>query len=222
MTVAVKTISFEKLIPNFKHFAGRKGSFRPVLEHVYNDGQHLIVTDSHRLLKINLDYISDVPFSEGEFYNPHTKEVKSSDAFNYPQVDRLIPTSYKTSGIINNVNQFKNNISDLKKENKNEETDKVTKGGSVVELQMSKDKAILGHYKLMNKLSYNIELETTGENLTVHFNDLYMKQALMAISKLNKLDNSSVDIGFNGGMRPIHIKKDEIFDIVVMPVRVGK
>src|SRR5690625_987883 len=100
-----KTIEFEKLASDFKRFTNRRNelSHHKVLDYLYYDGKYLIATDSHKLIKINADYVSNIPFIEDDtLYDLKNKKIidKVFDK-RYPNVNRLIPTISNTDVKLN-------------------------------------------------------------------------------------------------------------------------
>ena len=48
---------------------------------------------------------------------------------------------------------------------------------------------------------------------------MYVKDALMAVRKLNKLSYGNPTMNLISRVRPINIYKENVYDIVVLPVR---
>ena len=216
-TTQNKTIEFEKLIPDFKRFAASKNEARIVLKYAHYDGKYITVTDSYRLIRVNADYVTGLPYDEPFLYNVYTGEsIKGSkvDTKNYPKTNILIPDNNKTSVTLNNktLKEFKNSLDELLKLNSVKKIDhKVIKFEIDNKLMTVKD---------VKDIQVNeLECFITGENVKFSINCKYMKDALMTVNKLNKLsyDDPSMDIVSN--MRPINICKENVFDIVMLPLR---
>ena len=209
MNTTTKAIQFDKLIPNLKHFTTDKN--REVLKYAYYDGENLYATDSHRLIKIKGEYVEGLPSADPFFFNPKTREVFDSDKFNYPEVNRLFPTTYNTSIVIDNEKEFKKQVSSV------HEVAKQIKN-KMSTLQITRSNVTLSAYREESEAIEDVDGMMSGDDLTISFNNMYMKQVLQAVGKL-KQKNSKIRMYFTGKMRPITITDDEVFNIMLMPVR---
>jgi len=212
-----KTIEFEKLIPDFKRFAASKNEARIVLKYAHYDGKYITVTDSYRLIRVNADYVTGLPYDEPFLYNVYTGEsIKGSkvDTKNYPETNRLIPDNKNTSVELHDktLKEFKNSLDELLK------LDSVKKNDNKV-INFEIDNRFMTVKDVKGIQVNELECFITGENVKFSINCKYMKDALITVNKLNKLsyDNPSMDIVSH--LRPINICKENVFDIVVLPLR---
>ena len=212
-----KTIEFEKLIPDFKRFAASKNEARIVLKYAHYDGKYITVTDSRRLIRINADYVTGLPYDEPFLYNVYTGEsIKGSkdDTKNYPKTNSLIPDHKNTSVELHDktLKEFKRSLDELLK------LDSVKKiDNKVINFEINN---FFMTVKDVKDIQVNeLKCLTIGKDIKLSLNCKYMKDALMTVNKLNKLsyDNPSMDIV--NSMRPINICKENVFDIVMLPLR---
>lgn len=228
-----KQIEFTEVMKQFKKYVS-KSDTRPVLKYVYFDSSdYLVATDSHKLLRVHSDYISNIPegVEIGSLINPKTLEVKSEEfEFKYPATNRLIPDYTNIDIELNrdNIKELQGGLKQLRpiyKEIKNK----------VVKMEIGSDKTILSsEYKKMiifsdktkNKVETIREQVTINnfysdsEDFTIYFNGDYLNNALITVKKLDKLTVDKTIIGFIGGLRPFVIRQKGVFDILLMPVRV--
>jgi hypothetical protein len=230
MTVVTKTktISFYKLIPDFKRFVARKGSPRQILTYMYYDKEYLTATDSHVMFRVNAEYIDDIPTDNNFFYDPREKEIVDPSS-NYPQTNRLVPSDGNTICEIDDLKDLYNKINEANKtvksnHNRTIKLDITDEGTNLYEIdyKLSRDEDGAFYIKEEDKKENfldNINIPKEGEDISIKFSALYMKKALQTAKKLDKLSDDPIQISINGSMRPIHIKKGDIFDVIVMPVR---
>jgi hypothetical protein len=249
-TVANKTISFDQVMKVFKKYVATN-DFRKILQNVYFDGEHLIATDSHTLLRVNKNYISDIPegMQEGSLFDPKKMGFASDSLHSYPETSRLIPNFSNSTVSLNknNIKELHNHIKEAKKAAKEyyspikfnfyqsyteiSAQDSFTKGfkeehgenyRQVYEELVQIEKEQFG--KNPPELSeYHTEIESIyveGEELIVHVNPKYINDALMTVKKLSKLSSNDVKILMTGKMQPIQFKQEEVFDILVLPIRI--
>ena len=215
--IQTKTIEFDKLIPDFKRFAASKGTDREVLKYAYYDGSYITVTDGYILIRINTNYVTSLPYDEPFLYNVYTGEsIKGSkdDTKNYPKTNSLIPDHKNTSVELHDktLKEFKRSLDELLK------LDSVKKiDNKVINFEINN---FFMTVKDVKDIQVNeLKCLTTGKDIKLSLNCKYMKDALMTVNKLNKLsyDNPSMDIV--NSMRPINICKENVFDIVMLPLR---
>lgn len=229
---SIKQIPFEKAMKLFKKFVD-KNSVRPVLDFIYFDGQYFIGTNSHILLRISKDYISDIPEDvvEGSLLNPHTM-LLSDNNMNYPDVNKLIPDKVyaNTSVLLNdNIKEFLATVKDSKKilsrkkgyisMNINKEYTNIATIEKLFE-KRGKVEVCTEHKELSNQIVENVF--TDGEEILIHVNPDYIINALQTVKSLSKVSCESVTMNFTIPLRPIHITQNEVFDIIIMPIRVLK
>jgi hypothetical protein len=222
MTVtATKTIKFDDLMKVMKKYVATKDT-RPVLQYVSYDGKYFTGTNSHHLLRVNAECVSDIPAEYGEsfIYNPK-QELKLNAEYDYPDTSRLIPdiNDYNSTADINgNIKELQQHIKAAKnivKKNRNKvvkleftNTDTWITGDNYNE-----EGEYIEYTKKMNSLYVN------GNDITVHVNSDYINTALDVVKKLSKLSYNQVNLNMKSAMRPIHINQNGIFDIIVLPIR---
>lgn len=225
-----KQIEFTEVMKQFKKYVSKKDTR---LKYVYFDHSgYFVGTDSHKLLRVHSDYISNIPegVEIGSLINPETLEVKSEEVeFKYPATNKLIPdyTNIDIELNRNNIKELQNSLKKLKpiyKKFKNK----------LVKMEIGSDKTILSsEYERMivfadhtNKVETIREQVTINnfysgsEDFTIYFNGDYLNKALITVKKLDKLTDDQTIIGFIGELRPITIRKKGVFDILILPVRV--
>jgi len=213
----VQTIEFEKLIPDFKRFAASKGGDREILKYVHYDGSHVIVTDGHRLLRVNADHVTGLPYDEPFLYNVYTGEsIKGSklDTKSYPETNRLIPNHYNTSVELDDgtVKSLRSGAAELVKVVKKTEN-------NLIRLNVTRNNLNIGDWD--SNFSKDIACSVTGNDIEVYFNRMYVKDALMAVSKLDKLSQGNPTMSIISELRPANIGKEDVYNIVLLPVRLA-
>ena len=211
----VQTIEFEKLIPDFKRFAASKRGPREILKYVHYDGSHISVTDGYRMLRVNAERVAGLPYDEPFLYNVYTGEsVKGSklDTKSYPGTNRLIPDHYNTSIELDDrtIKSLRGSVAELVKSVKKTEN-------TFIRFNITPNNISIGDRD--NKFNKDIACRVIGDSIEVHFNRTYVKDALMAVSKLDKLSYSNPTMDLISNVRPINICKENVYDIVVLPVR---
>jgi hypothetical protein len=214
-----KTIKFDDLMKVFKKYVA-KSETRPVLQLVQYANGYFTATDSHQLLRVNADYVSDIPESmvEGSLFNP--KEMTMSDNHkNYPETSRLIPQYSDSTIILNkdNIKSFEQELKAIKKLS--------TQRNKVVKMEFGQLESIISGKELTKEgleithegIMKNVTIE--GNELTISASNKYLLAALDSVKKLSKLSNNHIEMGMNGRVRPIVIKQDGVFDVIVLPVR---
>jgi hypothetical protein len=221
-TVANKTISFDQVMKVFKKYVATN-DFRKILQNVHFDGQYLIATNSHVLLRVNKNYISDIPdnMQEGSLFDPKKMEFVSNSLHSYPETNRLIPNYHNSLVTLNT-----SNTKELHKHIKEAKTLVKRKRNQLAKIEITNENTnIYAHDidKEGNEVEYNECIEsvfTNDEKISFHVNSKYMDDILMTVKKLSKLNQNETEFKFISRLRPIHISHQEVFDIVVLPVRV--
>ena len=216
-TTQNKTIEFEKLIPDFKRFAASKRGDREILKYVHYDGSHISVTDSHRLIRINADYVTGLPYDEPFLYNIYTGEsVKGSklDIKSYPETNRLIPDYSNTSVELDDgtIKSLRGGVAELVKLVKKTEN-------NLIRLNVTRNNLNIGDQD--GEFNKDIACSVTGDAIEIYFNRMYVKDALMAVSKLDKLSQGNPTMDIISRLRPANIHKENVYDIVLLPVRLA-
>lgn len=229
---ANKTIKFDQLMKVFKNFVS-KSETRPVLKLVYLNDNYFYATDSHQLLRVNKNYVSDIPESitDGSLIDPKTMNI--TEQLNYPDCSRLIPNQSNSTVLLNgNIKEFENvtkEIKGLKKGRKNK----------IVKMDITKNCINFSGQYVINEKQYKLEkeqkddnvdlfknyeytvnsLNVEGDEIKIQVGDIYLNTALGTVKKLSKLSYSDVEMKINGNMRPILFTQNNVFDIIVMPIR---
>jgi DNA polymerase III sliding clamp (beta) subunit (PCNA family) len=211
MTItATKTITFEQAMKIFKNFVSKSES-RPVLQYVYNDGTYLYATDSLKLLRVNIEYISDMP--EFTLYNPKNMTV-INDKYNFPECSRLIPINYNSTVTIDgNIKDLHKHVKEIKKIVKKDRN-------HVMKMEFSnKETKVSARNETDNYSAVLNNMWAEGEKVTLHLSSYFLDNALDAIKKLSKVSYNSVELGIVSHLRPMNFKQDGVFDIIILPIR---
>lgn len=222
-----KQIEFTEVMKQFKKYVSKKDTR---LKYVYFDHSgYFVGTDSHKLLRVHSDYISNIP--EGVkirlLINPETLEVNNQ--LQFPATNKLIPDYTNIDIELNrdNIKELQDGLKQLRPIYKKFEN-------KLVKMEIGSDKTILSsEYERMiifsdktNKVETIREQVTINnfysdrEDFTIYFNGDYLNNALITVKKLDKLTDDKTIIGFIGELRPIIIRKKGVFDILILPVRV--
>jgi DNA polymerase III sliding clamp (beta) subunit (PCNA family) len=215
MKTAIKTIEFNKIIKDVKKFVS-KSDVRPILQYVYFDGKYIIATDSHRLIRINSDYISDLPVTHPFLYDVK-KNCITEKEMTYPEVHRLISMGdiETETDITNGLNDFLQAAKEAKK-TVNKQVNNMVR--LTVDYEQMTITSITGEDTENNYIK-DLSIPSNGE-YQLYLNGKYLIDALQTFKKLNKLSSDSVIMGYKGNLRPLHFKKGDIFDALILPIRV--
>jgi DNA polymerase III sliding clamp (beta) subunit (PCNA family) len=215
MKTAVKIIEFNKIIKDVKKFVS-KSDVRPILQYVYFDGKYIIATDSHRLIRINCDYISDLPTNHPFLYDVK-KNCITDKEMTYPEVHRLI-----SMGDIETETDITNELNDFLQAAKEAKKTVNKRLNNMIRLTVDYDQmtitSITGE-DTENSYTKDLPISSNGE-YKIYLNGKYLIDALQIFKKLNKLTNDSMIMGYKGQMKPLHFKKGDIFDALILPIRV--
>jgi DNA polymerase III sliding clamp (beta) subunit (PCNA family) len=226
MTTAIKTkqIEFIELMKTFNNFVSKKG-LRPVLKNVYYDGKNFIATNTHIALFVNSENVKNIPdyIVNGSLIDPRKMKL-SDEKLNYPDVSRLIPKEYDSNTTISLDGYLNDLIKDMKELCK---TDRI-----ISKLTPSSQIAIMDTgNKFDNKFSLSIKGDNQndkisinnivqGESIKLHVNVKYLIGALTTCKKLSKLNDNKCTLEIIGAMRPMNFRQENVFDLIVSPVRV--
>lgn len=232
MTTATKTITFENVMKTFKNFVASKDHHKEVIRLVYFDGSHFYATDSHRLIKLNSTYVTDIPRTEPFFYNPKTNEMIDVSNYNYPDINRLFPKHHNTLVKLNknDLKEIEESIKEVKKliltnskkliltlNFTSNHTDlKVDDYG--YDVLNEEDKKLYDECK-PNEITLDNIYVHEGENSKVLLNNQFLTQSITAMKKLGKLSSEDIELKMIGGLRPVVFSQSDIFDIMIMPMR---
>ena len=214
-TTQNKTIEFEKLIPDFKRFAASKRGPREILKYVHYDGSYITIMDGHRMLRVNAECVTGLPYDEPFLYNVYTSEsIKGSkaDTKSYPETNRLIPDYPNTSVELDDgtIKSLRGGVGELAKSVKKTEN-------SLIRLNVTQNNINIGDQE--GEFNKDIAASVTGDAIEIYFNRMYVKDVLMTVSKLDKLSQGNPTMGITGRLRPANIHKENVYDIVLLPVR---
>lgn len=219
--IETKTISFENMMKLFKKYVAKSES-RPVLEHVYFDGESFRATNTHVLLKVNAEYVSDIPqgYPETFLYDPKTMTLNESN-MNYPETSRIIPNYSEATITLNNKNikELQDVLKESKKIAKNHKNKNIhmefNSTGAIIKAEyIDKDKTKEEYRSTIDNLLAD------GKEIKLDANVQYMQDALVVAKKLSKLNGESTQINLISNMRPIVFSQKDIFELLVMPVRI--
>jgi hypothetical protein len=192
-----------------------KSETRPVLQLVQFDGKYFTATDSHHLIRVNAEYVTDFPenLKETFLYDPKEDTAKGVQ-YNYPDTSRLIPQYSDSTVLLNkNIKEFHNHVKEIKKVVKKDRN-------KVMKIAFKQNETLVSGNNEENSYSAAINnMHVEGAEITLHVSSNYLNIALDAVKKLSKLSSNHVEIGMTGHMRPMHFKQEGIFDIMVLPVR---
>lgn len=217
-----KQLTFNQAMTQFKKYVA-KSDARPALKYVqYHENGYLVATNSHVLLKIHTDYITDIPkdYTTGSLINPKTLEIRND--LKYPEVSRIIP-DYRDSNINVTLND---NIKDLQDVLKKLKPIYKHSKNKVVKMELNKDKTILSSkgYDKENDVELYEEhilnnVYSNYDNLTISFNGNYFQNVLAIAKKFNGLTKNNSMLHFYSNVRPFLFTQPGVFDAIIMPVR---
>ncbi|MCP1159400.1 hypothetical protein [Bacillus infantis] len=243
-TLTKKTIQFDQLMKVFKKFVSTE-SYRPVLQLVKFDGKYFTATNSHIILRVNAEYVTDFPenLNDEFLYDPKENTVKQMQN-NYPETDRIIEQGFYTDSAItlnnNNIKELHKAVKEAKRAAKTNKTIELNFKPSYLEVTgeclLTKEfKSLYGkNYKDKFKeisereqeeitpSEYKTKLEeiaSNGDKVNLLLSKSYIDTALTTVKKLSKLSKDQVNLHIDNGLRPVTFKQENVFDLLVMPVR---
>lgn len=225
-----KKLDFEKILTDFKRFT-LKNCSRQVLQNLYYDPSgYIVATNSHVLMRVNNEYIDNMPtdFTPGKTYHPKWNFVTE---INYPKTENLI-TDPIHSEITVTLND--DGIKELQAALKQLKTIYKDIKNKVVTLKIGKNESILksGYQKIIiysdpsKNQSENIEKEIALKNIyadgefTVNVNGDYLNNILMSIKKLNRISGQPTQVHFYHKYKPIHFTQPGYYDFLLLPLRI--
>jgi DNA polymerase III sliding clamp (beta) subunit (PCNA family) len=213
MKTAVKTIEFDKIIKDVKKFVS-KSDVRPVLQYVYFDGKYIIATDSRRLIRINGEYISNLPATHPFLYDVKNNCITDKE-MTYPDVHKLI-----AMGDIVTETDITNGLDDFLQAAKEAKKTVNKQVNNMIRLTVDYEEiTITGEY-MGNSYTKNLPISSNNDVYKIWLNGKYLIDALQTIKKLNKLSNDPMIMGYKGDLRPLHFKKGDVFEALILPIRV--
>lgn len=217
----VNSIKFDDLMKVMKKYVS-KSETRPVLKMVQFSNGYFTATDSHHLIRVNSQYVSDIPvdITEGCLYNPK-EMIINSEQMKYPDTSRLIPQYSESTVLLNkqNMKEFEQEIKAIKKLT-TERRNKVVKMefGQLGTIISGKEFTVEGTEPKTHKaIMKNLNVE--GKELTINAADNYLLTALDSVKKLSKFSQDHIEMRMNGHLRPIVFTQYNVFDVIVLPVR---
>ena len=218
-------LTFEKSMTYFKKFVSKKGS-RPELKYVnFDGGRYLIATDSHKLIRIKPEILTNFPYDKGQFLiNPKTMDFDQEELW-YPDTYRIVPI------------QGKENIQvGLDKKTIRELLTTIKEAKQLV--KQDKNKTIALHFTytgltiignevngevietIYEKTIESITTREEDEEIKIFVNAGYLQHILETAKKLLDVTKENVKIGLISKARPIHFY-NSYFDSLLLPIRVG-
>jgi DNA polymerase III sliding clamp (beta) subunit (PCNA family) len=211
-----KTIKFDDLMKVMKKYVS-KSEARPVLQLVYlTEEGYFVATDSHHLIRVNKNVVSDIPegLEAGKLYDP--KEMKVTNG-NYPDTSRLIPYDYNSTVTIDsNIKEFQQHVKEIKKIVKKDRN-------YVMKLEFKRNETVIsGKYEEDNYSAAMKSMYVEGDEVKLHLSAKYLDIALDTVKKLSKVSYNPIHLGIVSNMRPMVFKQEGLFDIIILPVRIVK
>lgn len=217
-TTKTNTIQFDQVIKLFKKFVARRDT-RPALKLVQFDGGYFTATDSHIFIRVNAEYVSDLSegLEAGSLIDP---KINAVSPFNikYPDTSRLIPDYHNSTIVLD-----KNNLKELHEQLKVSKKLLTKKQGYItLDLREKQNKLITIEKERIrvNETELN-NIRLIGEEIKIHVGHKYTLHGIEAAKKLTKLNSNPLTVNFISNMRPISIKQEGVFDILVLPIRVN-
>lgn len=201
----------------------RKKTTRPILRNVQYDGEYLNVTDSHRALRINSEYVTDLPKADPFLYNVKDNEFTDGK---YPELARLFPSEHMTELIIPNktLKAIRALLKDVHAETKgvkNRTMRVVYNEGSISMAAVNSEKLTEGKLRIVSNGIY--ELSLGHDDVSFHVNSGYLSDALLTASKLQRYSKTDeIKLGYSGAFRPFTITDGEMYEMIILPVRMLK
>lgn len=224
MTTKTKQINFKQVMTQFKKYVADDAS-RPALQYVYYDGTHFVATNGHVLLKINAIHVKDIPEDVvvGTLFNPSEMSIVE-DKHSYPDTNRFIPDDCNLSIRINDtLDEIRAHI---------KEANKTLKGGweyrnylFTCQDDFLKIDALQGDEYLKDKrtheaiLKHNKFLHSNGKEIIFKVRSRYITNALATVKQLSKVSDKDIQFNIISSVRPIVFKQDDVFELLVLPVR---
>jgi DNA polymerase-3 subunit beta len=215
MTVtATKTIQFDDLMKVFTKFVSKSES-RPVLKNVYFDGKYFYGTDATKLLRVNAEYVSDIPEHENDTFLFNPKENTFTNTLsNYPDCSRLIPIDYNSTVTIDgNIKNLHKHVKEIKKVVKKDRN-------HVMKMEFTNNETkVIAKNETDNYSATINNMWADGEEIMLHLSANYLIDAIEAIKKLSKVSYNKVELGLVSHLRPMNFYQENVFDIIILPVR---
>lgn len=228
MTItSIKQITFANLMKDFKKYvAVKEEGKRVVLNYVYFDGETFTATNSHILLKVNKNVVSNIPIEivTGSLINPSTLEIAMNTNYNYPNTDRLFPSNCKLNirlnGSLDELYTFVKYTNALLKGKAYSKLYTFYTHGDYIESRAMQFENGKKEMKNQLILKHRHVLENVDDKQIIfNLRSEYITKSLMTIRKLSKLSKDDIQLKVLESMRPIVFEQADVFKILVMPVR---
>lgn len=202
-----------------------KGEERPILQYVHFDGTHFIATNSHILVKVNKDYISNIPTEiySNCLYDPIEMEIVENTLYKYPDTSKVFPYDCGLNVKINNtLNEIQSHIklgNTLLKGKSLEKLFQFTAQDDYLEIKAinsikGKDKEIKNQSIMRhNEFSYS-----NGNEIIFSLKSEYVTNALATIKRLSKLSHEDVQFKIKSRVQPVVFEQNGVFSILILPV----
>lgn len=225
MTTTVKQISFKQVIAQFKNYVANTDE-RPALQYLHYDGENFVATNGHVLLKVNADYVSDIPEEvlAGTLFDPNNMCIPDETG-GYPDIYRLIPDDCNLSIRINNtLDEIQSHVKAGNKTLKGSWESKnylfACQDDFLKVEAVQTDEFNLNKWTYEGILKHNKVLRSNGKEIIFKVRSNYITNALATVKKLSKLSNKDIQFNIISGVRPIIFKQDNVFEILVLPLKI--
>lgn len=221
----LKQITFTNLMKEFKKYIS-KDKTRQILQYVYFDGNNFVATDSHILLKVTKEIVSDIPkeIIAGSLINPTTMEIVENIDKKYPDTNRIFPQDCNLNMTLNgSLKEINGIIKDRKKLFTGKGVENLYQfitQDDYLEIRTlnspyNEKAEILSQY-IMRHRTFT---ESDGIEKIINVQSDYVTKSFGTITKLSKLSKDDIQFKIKGKMQPIVFEQENIFSILVMPVR---
>lgn len=209
MTTKTKSIPFSQLTKLLKPFT-LKTDARPALKHIYHDGEHLIATNSYILARIPTEHITELPSNCQFYFDPRKNEIAQCSQ-QYPEISRLFPTQFESEIKILDINEFLTIAKEARKFVNRKWAVKLIISENYITVRLEKDGEI---FEKQTKIVLN------GIENELYVDSSHLVHCVELLKKMDKLSDDSITMNIAGRLRPIYFNKDEIVDILLLPIRV--
>lgn len=230
MTIITKQAKFNDLMPDFKRFTpgkrfaaklSERGNMYDNLTCVQYDGGYLNATDTHRAIRIKSEYVAELPKDVPFLYDVREGEFKEGK---FPNASRLFTDShneeyYTTYDKLKEARDALKAVNDDLKARKvvNLVTHVEIEGGDITFKAWGNGANDYGEVRTVKNA-----VDIRCESASFRINAKYLADALLTVNKLRGYSEmNGFYIRYNSHMRPITITDEEMYEILVLPVRVS-
>ena len=226
MTTIVKTekkLEKKALLQVMKRFVLKKESKYRNIDHIHFDGESFIATDAHKLVRISREFVN-LELSEPGIISTAGNVVYGET---YPDTSRLIPSPIDsrtwTRLSLEDVKQLLARMDEaltiVKKDDHKKVTFELMPQAKDIRFKAVYSESTWGEMEYKSWMRVPV---SGSENEKITLNADYMKKTFMSVKELmTKLDIKAVDFYTYGDVRPIHIMRNGVFDIIVLPIRMA-